>query len=335
MQTLTIGPVTVPGAVIMAPMAGVGNSVFRQIAREQGAGMVVTPLISAEGVVRGDGKTLDLAVVRPEEQPCAVQIFGDDPMVMARSARFLEAQGAQLIDINAGCPSKRVTACGAGVRLLRDMERLYAVAAAVVQAVSIPVTAKTRLGWSHTDVAVIPAVQALTRAGIAAIAIHARFKGDGPSTPAQWEWIGAAVSETSCPVIGNGGIMRPEDARDMIQATGCAGVMVGRAAVGRPWLLGLCQRSIDGEEPVEDPPLEERLEVGLRHLALQAELDPPGRMVHLTAGAMAAYLRGFPHARAQRYALMHGRSYEELEAMMRSAGRTSPEGAEVRGVGLP
>ncbi|MCU0612792.1 MAG: tRNA-dihydrouridine synthase [Candidatus Eisenbacteria bacterium] len=331
-QTLVIGTLSLQGHVVMAPMAGVGGPVFRRIAREQGASLVVTPLISAEGIVRSDRKTLDMTAVGMEEQPCAVQIFGDNPAVMARAARVLESQGARLIDINAGCPSKRIVAGGAGVRLILDQERLYAVVAAVIQAVSIPVTAKTRLGWHQREILVIPVVHALTRAGVAAITIHARLKSDGPAAPAQWEWIRVAAGETDRPVIGNGGIESPLDARRMIESTGCAGVMVGRAAVGRPWLLGQCQQAISGDEPAPDPPASQRICLALRHLELQASADPSGHLLRATSGALSAYVRGFPQAKTLRLSLLNSSTYQELAHVMRDIIPDGPaEGARWKG----
>jgi nifR3 family TIM-barrel protein len=319
---LTIGALSLPGAVVMAPMAGVGGAVFRQVAREQGACMVVTPLVSAEGLVRADAKSLIMATARPEEQPCAVQIFGDNPDVMAAAARILEARGARLIDINAGCPSKRILAGRAGVHLMRDRERLYAIAAAVVEAVSTPVTLKTRVGWSTHEVLLVPVVRAATRAGISAITVHARFKADGPAAPARWDLIRTAVQETDVPIVGNGGIRRAQDASAMVASTGCAGVMVGRAAVGRPWLLRQCQQALSGVPPEPDPSDEERLLVARRHIALQATLDPNGHDVHATAGVLSAYVRGFSHARLLRPLLLRASSYGELEQLLRHVAPT-------------
>ncbi len=316
MRTLTIRDLTLPGSVVMAPMAGVGGAVFRQLAREHGACLTVTPLISAEALVRADPTSIALA--SPEEGgPCAVQIFGATPSVMVTAARIVERRGARFIDINAGCPSKRILAAGAGAALLRDPERLARIAAEVAQAVSVPVTLKTRLGLSPRAPLILPLVRLLRESGIAALTVHARFAIDSPSTPPRWEWIRAVVQETSLPVIGNGGIREPLDAGAMVSSTGCAGVMVGRAAVGRPWLLGQCQRVLDGLPPGPDPSLVARLDVARRHLMLQACHDPTGRELHLTAGVLAAYLRGFPHARQVRSALRGVRSYEELEGILR------------------
>lgn len=314
---LKIGSVALPGRVIMAPLAGAGGHVFRRVAREHGAGMVVTPLISAEGIVRGDPKSMEAASVGPHEQPCAVQLFGHDPSVMARAARTVESMGATLIDINAGCPSTRIMACKAGAHLMGDPDHLLRVVAAVADAVCVPVTVKTRLGLRPHEVGVIPVVHAAARAGAAAITIHARFRGDSPAAPARWEWIRAAVQETDMPVIGNGGIHRPADAARMVETTGCAGVMIGRAAVGRPWLLRQCGQAMAGEAPDPDPPVGARVLVALHHVALQEERDPRGREVRATAGVVSAYLRGMDQARLVRPSIVAARTYAELTRILR------------------
>lgn len=317
MRELVIGGLRLPGAVAMAPLAGIGNKAFRLVARRHGAALVVTPLLSAEAMVRDHGPTLDMATPHDQEHPCAVQLFGADPRAMAAAAKRAQSLGADLIDINAGCPSARITALGAGAALLRDLDRLEAIASAVVDAVSVPVTVKTRVGWSPPHVSVVDALERLQRAGVSAVVVHARFRRDGPSTPARWEWVRAAVEAATIPVIGNGGITRPQDAAALVATTGCAGVMVGRAAVGRPWLLAQCQQALDGRPPQPDPPLEARLEMALAHLALARQLDASSTRVAEARAALLAYLRQTPGAKRARQVLQTAKTYPQLEACFR------------------
>ena len=312
MRSFSIGSAHFPGCVIMAPMAGVGGSVFRQIAREHGASLVVTPLINATALVNRDKKSLRMAQTRPAEEPCAVQIFGSDACSMREAARTVAGCGATIIDLNFGCPARRVVAAGAGAKLLLDPERIGAVASAVVDTVNIPVTAKIRAGWSRQQITVREITLALEQAGVAAITLHARTKTDAPSCSPNWAWIREAVDTVSIPVVGNGGVTRPEDAIRLVDTTGCAAVMIGRAAVGRPWLLGQCQQALDGEHWRGEPDWHYRLLIARRHVDMQASLDPAERQVRITAGVISAYMRGMHGARTIRPKLFLLDTYKEL-----------------------
>ncbi len=318
MRSVRIGDVVLDGRVVMAPLAGVGGPVFRQVAREHGASLVVTPLISAVGLTRGDPKSWEMARGKPEEEPRAVQIFGSEPEIMAEAALLLQDRGTRIIDLNFGCPARRIVANGSGSALLRDGERLRAIADAAVKAVSIPVTAKIRLGWNRREIVVIRTVRALEDAGIAAITLHARAKSDSPATIPSWEWIARAVQEVSIPVIGNGGIEKPRDAKRMVDQTDCAAVMIGRAAVGRPWLLQQAASILSGQTPAMDPPWRQRLGVALHHLTLQAETDPNNQEFFSARGVASAYLRGMPDARRYRPLVLRTSSYGELIEIIRS-----------------
>lgn len=312
MRSFSIAHISLPGSIIMAPMAGVGGSAFRQIAREHGACLVVTPLINATALVHGDEKSLRMALPRPVEEPCAVQIFGSDARIMKEAARVVANRGATIVDLNFGCPARRVVAEGAGAKLPLNPERLFAVTSAVVDAVDVPVTAKIRAGWSRQRVSVKDTVKIVERAGVAAITVHARTKADAPSSPPNWTWIREAVQSVSIPVIGNGGVAAPEDAVRLVETTGCAAVMIGRAAVGRPWLLGQCQQALDGEECRQEPDWSRRLSIARRHVTVQAGIDPGEREVRVTAGLISAYMRGMPGARAIRPTLFHLDTYSKL-----------------------
>ena len=223
---------------ILAPMAGVSEMPFRVLARGLGAGAAPTELISALGLVHGQARserymTHDVA----SEQPFWVQLFGGEADSMARGAARAAQLGARVLDVNMGCPVRKVTRHGAGSGLLCDPPRAASLVAAMRQASGLPVTAKIRAGWDHHSLNYRDVAHALEDAGVAAIALHARTRAQGYSGAANWQWIADLVAATAVPVIGNGDIGCPEDARRMLAETGCRAVMIGRAALGNPWIF--------------------------------------------------------------------------------------------------
>ena len=299
-------------SILMAPMAGSGSPVFRRIALEFGSTYVTTPLISAEGLIRDDPSSWLLAHQFPFDNPRAVQIFGSNPSSMAEAAKRLEDTGERLIDLNFGCPARRIVGNNAGSAMLRNLDNLKSVTRAVCSAVSVPVTAKIRLGWSRTTINVLETVLILRDAGVVAITIHARTKTDSPATPPSWEWIGKAVESVHIPIIGNGGIRSFEDTACMIRITGCHAVMIGRAAVGRPWLIRQSRDVLRGKNPESDPSEPQRLAIARRHVSLQKELDPRENDFPDTRGVVSAYIRGLPGARRMRPRIFATKSYDEL-----------------------
>ena len=234
---MRIGPYTLANPWILAPMAGVSEMPFRMIARRFGASMAPTELVSSKGLLYGQARTARYLTHDPSEQPFWVQMFGGDAESMAEGAKKAVELGARIIDINMGCPVRKVTKNGAGSGLLCDPVRAAKIVEAVGQASGVPVTAKIRAGWDHFTLNFKEMARALEEAGCAALAMHARTRAQGYSGKADWSLIKELVGATKMPVVGNGDVKTPADARRMMDETGCEAVMIGRAALGNPWIF--------------------------------------------------------------------------------------------------
>ena len=268
--TLKIGGLELGQGLILAPMAGITDLSFRRITKRFGADLVTSEMVSSEGLVREKARTERLLLSHPEEKPLAVQLFGSDPEVMAEAARIVEDQGAAIIDLNMGCPVPKVVRQGAGAALLRDTETVGRIAEAVRRAVKLSVTAKVRSGWNRSQVNVLEVARVAESAGLDAITIHPRTAKQGFSGSADWTLIAEVKKTVTIPVIGNGDVCRPEHVEKMRLFTGCDGVMIGRAAMGNPWIFKQAKQLAAGQSTAS-PSLQERLEVMRLHLALLEE----------------------------------------------------------------
>jgi len=242
---ISIGPHVLANPWILAPMAGVSEMPFRLLALELGAGLAPTELVSSAGLVRASARTRKYLRHGPEERPFTVQLFGGDPGLMAEAGLLARAAGAEVLDINMGCPVPKVTRNGAGSALLCHPERAAELVAALVRATGLPVTAKIRAGWDSTRINAPEVARALEGAGASAVALHPRTRAQGYSGAADWRLITAVKEAVRIPVIGNGDVRSPDDARRMREQTGCDAVMVGRAALGNPWIF----RELGGGPP--------------------------------------------------------------------------------------
>jgi len=267
---LKIGELALGEGLILAPMAGITDLSFRRIAKSFGADLVTSEMVSAEGLVRKRVSTRFLLKSHPEEKPLAVQLFGSDPSVMSEAARIAADEGADIIDLNMGCPVPKVLRQGAGAQLLRQPARVKQIVEAVRKVVSIPVTVKTRSGWSKSQINISEVARAAEDGGADAITIHPRTAKQGFSGKADWYLIAEIKEAVTIPVIGNGDVTRPEQVQEMRQLTGCNGVMIGRGAMGNPWIFQQAKQ-LALDETVSDPSLQERLEVMRRHLDLYKE----------------------------------------------------------------
>lgn len=235
---IRLGAVAVDLPLIMAPMAGVTDGPFLEVVSRFGVGMVTTEMMSAEGLRRNDPSSRRmLRIPSRVHVPVAIQIFGADPRVMADAARTAQDSGAAVVDINAGCPIRKIVRQGAGAALLREPDRLARIVETVKRAVALPVTVKTRLGWDKENIAVVETCRRLQEAGADAVTLHARTARQIYTGKADWTWIRKLKEALSIPVIGNGDVTCPADFHRMMRATGCDAVMIGRGALGNPWLF--------------------------------------------------------------------------------------------------
>lgn len=267
---LKIGELELGQGLILAPMAGITDLSFRRIAKSFDVDLVTSEMVSSEGLVRNKASTKMLLQSHAEEKPLAVQLFGSDPKVVAEAARIVADEGADIIDLNMGCPVPKVVRQGAGAALLHDVETVAMLVDAVRQAVSIPVTVKTRSGWSQAKINVLEVARVAEDAGADAITIHPRTARQGFSGSADWSLIARVKQAVNIPVIGNGDVTRPEDVGKMRKLTQCDGVMIGRGAMGNPWIFELARQLTKGQ-PLYSPTPQERLDVVRRHLELYEE----------------------------------------------------------------
>ena len=298
LKPVQIGPCSIPGPFMLAPMSGISSAVDRALAREHGAHACMTELVSAKGLLHNSRRTLHYLARTPDEDPFWVQLFGGEVDAMARGAVIAADHGARIIDINMGCPVKKVTRTGAGVALMADPLRAASMVEAMRRATGdrIPVTAKFRAGWDADRVSALECGRRLEAAGAAALILHPRLRCQHHSGEADWSLIRKLKDAVSVPVIGSGGIRTPEDGHSMLKETGCNGAMVGRAALGNPWIFtGLLER----RDVVPSP--RRRLEVVLDHFRRFSDLIGDGRIAVRKFRARAVYYsRGLEGSTAYR-----------------------------------
>ena len=250
---LQIGSFTAANNLLLAPMAGITDSPFRVLCLKGGAGIVCAEMVSAHALHYGNVKSGRMLQVNPKEHPVSMQIFGSDEATIAEAARNAEAQGADIVDLNAGCPVKKINKAGAGCVLMKDEAKLGRLIEAAVKSVKIPVTLKTRIALTHKELLGARLAKLAQNAGASAVTLHARAAVDVHSGPPNIEAVAEACSAVTIPVIGNGGILTADTARQFLQA-GCAGVMIGRGAVGNPFIFQDIQDAFAGKEPSSHTP---------------------------------------------------------------------------------
>lgn len=295
---MKIGNISIEPGLILAPMAGITNLPFRVVCRTGGAGMVWTEMISAKALRYGDRRTKGMGHFHPDENPVGAQIFGRNPDEMANAARFLQERGAALIDINMGCPVKKILKSGSGIQLMREPELAVAIVRDVVNSVSVPVTVKMRRGWSETEENYLELGKAFEDLGAAALILHPRTRVQGFSGEARWEAVAQLVEKVAIPVIGSGDVKTAEDAASKLESTGCAALMIGRASLGKPWIFHAIHAYIMGSNNRFEAIF--RPELVQMHLKLLLEHMPGRSSVGHLRKHLAWYSRGFPDSAAFR-----------------------------------
>ncbi|MBU9710490.1 tRNA dihydrouridine synthase DusB [Evansella tamaricis] len=264
---LKIGDITMKNKVVLAPMAGVCNPAFRLIAKEFGAGLVCAEMVSDKAIVHKNEQSLKMLYVDEREKPLSLQIFGGSKDTLVEAAKIVDKQtNADIIDINMGCPVPKITKCDAGARWLLDPEKIYEMVSYVVDAVDKPVTVKMRMGWDEDHIYAVDNARAVERAGGKAVAVHGRTRVQMYEGTANWDIIKEVKDAVSIPVIGNGDVKTPEDAKRMIDMTGVDGVMIGRAALGNPWMLYRTIHYLETGQYKDEPSYKEKMDVCILHM---------------------------------------------------------------------
>jgi len=313
---MNIGGVRLANQVIAAPMAGVTDRAFRTLAREAGCGLVCTEMVSDQALIYGSPRTGTILNIDGEPGPLAVQIFGSNPAYLEQAAVMAEARGPQIIDLNMGCPTPKIVRNGEGSALMSNPRLAFEIARTVVAAVSLPVTVKMRKGWDEDTVNAVELAVLMEKAGVSAVTVHGRTRAQFYSGQADWGIIKEVKKAVGIPVIGNGDVRSPVDARRMLEETGCDGVMVGRAAMGNPWVFTQIVQYLQTGEKIPLPSREERISTALRHLDLLVGLKGEYIGVREMRKHAAWYLKGIPGAARIRQDIYGAVSSAEVREMI-------------------
>lgn len=313
-----LGNIDINGPIVIAPMAGITNSAYRRIIKEMGADLIYAEMVSIQALVFKNKKTYDLLKMRPEEKPIVQQIFGSDVKSFVEAAKIvLKYQKCDAIDINMGCPVPKVAMrAQAGSALLKNPKKIGEIVSAVVKAVNVPVTVKLRSGWDEKSINAVEVAKICEEAGASAIAIHARTRSQMYSGKADWSIIKKVVDAVSIPVIGNGDITSPIEAKKMLDETGCTAIMIGRATLGNPWIIRDIKSYLEKGIILPRPSNKEKLEMIKKHYSLLLE-DKSEKQALLEIRSHAIwYLKGMPNCAEIKNKICSCKSSNEIFACL-------------------
>jgi nifR3 family TIM-barrel protein len=312
-----IGNVEIKNRIVMAPMAGITNVAFRKIIKEFGVGLVVSEMVSDKALCYGNKKTIEMLNIDEDEHPVSIQIFGGDVDSMVKAAKYVdENSNCDIIDINMGCPVNKVLKAKAGSYLLQYPDLVYDIVKNVVEAVSKPVTVKIRLGIDKEHINCVEIAKLIEKAGASAIAIHGRTRSQMYEGEADWSYIKQVKEAVNIPVMGNGDVRTPQDALRMLEETGCDAVMVGRAALGNPWVIKRMVDYVEYGKYEEEPTFNEKLDQCLIHARKLVEVDGEKNAIRQMRGHAPWYMKGLKSAAVIKNMLSKVNTYNELETIV-------------------
>jgi len=309
-NSFAIGKVIIANPVIAAPMAGISDRAFRLLAAEQGCGLVCTEMISDQALIYGNPKTNMLLNLTGETKPVSVQLFGSKVTYMVQATEIATARGADIIDINMGCPTLKIVKNGEGAALMRRPDLAAEIVAAVVAHTDCPVTVKMRKGWDETEQNAVSLARSVVQAGAAAVTVHGRTREQFYSGEADWQIIRQVREVVTVPVIGSGDVRTPQDAARMLEETGCQGVMIGRAALGNPWIFGHTLNYLANHELKPLPTLAQRQQMAIRHYHLLVKIKGEHIANLEMRKHLAWYIKGLRGAASLRCSINQGNSAE-------------------------
>ncbi len=318
-QSVSIGGLILPNQVLAAPMAGFTDKAYRILAHRAGCGLVFTEMVNCDAILYRNARTFAMFDLSGEDWPVAAQVFGADPDKMGRAAQVVVSVGAAIVDINMGCPTPKIVRNGEGCALMQDLPRAADIIRAVVDAVSpVPVTVKMRKGWSEGDLVAPDLARLAELNGAATVTVHGRTRDQFYSGQVDWGAIRAVKQAVSIPVVGNGDICTPADARRMLDETGCDAVMIARGALGNPWLFTRTVHFLRTGELLPEPSPQERIEQALRHFELALSLKDAGTALLQMRKQLAWYLKGLPGAAQRRAAINSARTPQEVRDLLQA-----------------